>query len=109
MSKSISIVISPEIFLSASFFLESGRVIPYTINPFDKRYFAVLLPRKDVTPVMIATCLFILIYDYIPASFKNNGAKTSETIVISLISMLIDGPDVSLNGSPTVSPTTAAL
>ena len=30
-------------------------------------------------------------------------------MVISLIRMLIDGPDVSLNGSPTVSPTTAAL
>ena len=32
-----------------------------------------------------------------------------ETTVISLIRMLIEGPDVSLNGSPTVSPTTAAL
>ena len=45
----------------------------------------------------------------IPANFINNGAKTNETIVISFISMLIEGPDVSLNGSPTVSPTTAAL
>ncbi len=39
----------------------------------------------------------------------NSGAKTSETIVMSLMRMLIEGPDVSLNGSPTVSPTTAAL
>ena len=38
-----------------------------------------------------------------------SGANTSDTIVISFIRMLIDGPDVSLNGSPTVSPTTAAL
>ena len=30
-------------------------------------------------------------------------------MVISLIRMLIDGPEVSLKGSPTVSPTTAAL
>ena len=39
----------------------------------------------------------------------NSGAKTRETTVISLIRMLMDGPEVSLNGSPTVSPTTAAL
>ena len=39
---------------------------------------------------------------------RNNGAKTSEMTVISLIRMLMDGPEVSLNGSPTVSPTTAA-
>ena len=40
---------------------------------------------------------------------KNNGANTNATIVINLINMLIEGPEVSLNGSPTVSPTTAAL
>ena len=32
-----------------------------------------------------------------------------DTIVINLIKILIEGPDVSLNGSPTVSPTTEAL
>ena len=36
-------------------------------------------------------------------------AKISETIVITLMTMFIDGPEVSLNGSPMVSPTTAAL
>ena len=36
-------------------------------------------------------------------------AKTRLTIVITLIRMFIAGPEVSLNGSPTVSPTTAAL
>ena len=36
------------------------------------------------------------------------GANTKETIAISLIRMFIDGPVVSLKGSPTVSPTTAA-
>lgn len=35
-------------------------------------------------------------------------AITMDTIDISLIKMLRLGPDVSLNGSPTVSPTTAA-
>jgi len=37
------------------------------------------------------------------------GAITRDTTDISLIRMFIAGPDVSLNGSPTVSPTTAAL
>ena len=36
-------------------------------------------------------------------------AITTETIVISLIRIFKEGPDVSLNGSPTVSPTTPAL
>lgn len=45
----------------------------------------------------------------IPPTDKNNGANTSDTIVINLIRILMDGPDVSLKGSPTVSPTTAAL
>ena len=37
------------------------------------------------------------------------GAMTSETIDISLIRMFIEGPEVSLKGSPTVSPVTEAL
>ena len=44
-----------------------------------------------------------------PPTCTNSGANTTDTIVISLIRMLMDGPEVSLNGSPTVSPTTAAL
>ena len=44
-----------------------------------------------------------------PPTCTNSGANTTDTMVISLIRMLIDGPEVSLNGSPTVSPTTAAL
>ena len=38
-----------------------------------------------------------------------NDPKISETIADNLIKILSDGPDVSFNGSPTVSPTTAAL
>ena len=38
-----------------------------------------------------------------------SGAMTSDTTDISLMRMFIAGPDVSLNGSPTVSPTTAAF
>ena len=44
-----------------------------------------------------------------PPIDRNNGANTSDTIVINLIRIFMDGPEVSLNGSPTVSPTTAAL
>ena len=36
-------------------------------------------------------------------------AITMETMLISLMRMFNDGPDVSLNGSPTVSPTIVAL
>ena len=37
------------------------------------------------------------------------GAITSPTKHVNLIRMFMDGPDVSLKGSPTVSPVTAAL
>ena len=37
-----------------------------------------------------------------------SGAITKLTIAITLIRIFIDGPEVSLNGSPTVSPTTVA-
>lgn len=39
----------------------------------------------------------------------NFEAKIRDKIAISLIKMLSAGPEVSFNGSPTVSPTTAAL
>lgn len=39
----------------------------------------------------------------------NSGENVRDTIVIRLMRMFMDGPDVSLKGSPTVSPTTAAL
>ena len=38
-----------------------------------------------------------------------NDANTMETMDISLIRILSEGPDVSLKGSPTVSPTILAL
>ncbi len=44
-----------------------------------------------------------------PCTMMNSGANVSETMVMRLMRMFMDGPDVSLNGSPTVSPTTAAL
>jgi len=44
-----------------------------------------------------------------PPCVAKNGAKTSDSTAISLMRMLSDGPDVSFNGSPMVSPITAAL
>ena len=41
--------------------------------------------------------------------FMIRGAKTTATILISFMSMLSEGPAVSLRGSPTVSPVIAAL
>lgn len=41
--------------------------------------------------------------------FTTSPANTTDTIEINLIMMFNDGPDVSLKGSPTVSPTTVAL
>ena len=40
---------------------------------------------------------------------KRIGAMIMATTLISLIRMLSDGPEVSLKGSPTVSPVTVAL
>ena len=37
-----------------------------------------------------------------------SGAITKLTIAITFIKIFMDGPDVSLKGSPTVSPTTVA-
>jgi hypothetical protein len=40
--------------------------------------------------------------------FPNKGPNINDTTVKSFINILMEGPDVSLKGSPTVSPTTAA-
>ena len=57
----------------------------------------------------IAGFLFFEFYVFYNMPFNvNNGAITRLTIAITLIKMFIEGPDVSLNGSPTVSPTTTA-
>ena len=42
------------------------------------------------------------------ANLMKTGAKTMHTMLISLIRMFSAGPLVSLHGSPTVSPITAA-
>ena len=49
-----------------------------------------------------------LSFIYIVAFYKN-GAITNATTDINFKRILSDGPEVSLKGSPTVSPTTVAL
>lgn len=44
-----------------------------------------------------------------PPWVAKKGANTNDSTAMSLIKMLSDGPDVSLRGSPIVSPITAAL
>lgn len=43
-----------------------------------------------------------------PTHARKKGASTSDSTAISLMRMLREGPEVSLSGSPTVSPMTAA-
>ena len=70
---------------------------------------AILFKRKK-TDAPKGASVFICIKNYlIKEQFATTVANTMETIDSSLIRMLIAGPEVSLNGSPTVSPTTAAL
>jgi hypothetical protein len=45
----------------------------------------------------------------IPPYLTKKEPKTSDVMADNLIRMLIEGPEVSLSGSPTVSPMTAAL
>ena len=73
------------------------------------------MPRRDIEIVMAGHVIFALEdiqkessgYRYRKAIVS--PAITMLTIDISLMRMLSDGPEVSLNGSPTVSPTMVSL
>ncbi len=72
-----------------------------------------IINEEELQLLLISISFFQYIYYFIilsrrPPYFKNTGANTRATMVISLISMFIAGPAVSLKGSPTVSPITAA-
>ena len=60
---------------------------------------------------MLLHILSAYLIKYQPSRWNctTSAANTMETIDSSLMRMLIEGPEVSLKGSPTVSPTTAAL
>ena len=83
-------------------------------------------PRPPLPPVIRATrpvrsnrlpLLLVIVPLLVAAHYRlmsgrtatKAGAKTSDTIAISLSRMFRLGPEVSLNGSPTTSPSTAAL
>ena len=56
----------------------------------------------------------LLLFSYVILSIsgvtsKKTGANTRDTMAISFNRIFRDGPEVSLNGSPTTSPSTAAL
>lgn len=59
---------------------------------------------------VVAVLLVVAAFDIrIPPDSAKNVPNTKLVMADNLIKMLIDGPEVSLSGSPTVSPTTAAL
>ena len=65
--------------------------------------------RVYVNCLLLVLNLMLLSYPSRPPTLARTGARTSAIIDMSFIMMFSEGPDVSLNGSPTVSPTTAAL
>src|SRR5688572_6423950 len=76
--------------------------------------------KRTVLPVAIfgvelsidlSTFVFAALFSkfFVPHTSARVGANTSDTMDISLIRIFIEGPEVSLKGSPTVSPVTDAL
>src|SRR5882757_3049880 len=65
------------------------------------------------TAASTSSCLQPSAFSLQPSAFSlqlhNNGTNNSATMLMILINGLIAGPAVSLYGSPTVSPVTAAL
>ncbi len=70
---------------------------------------AVALYGPGITFNTVFPCGLPVLYQPKMLKATVSPASTTETIDISLISILRAGPEVSLNGSPTVSPTTVAL
>lgn len=69
---------------------------------------------STATPSIFVVLVLVLCRGCSPGIFQNmliatvTPAITIETMLMSFIRMLSDGPEVSLKGSPTVSPTTVA-
>ena len=78
----------------------------HAFEPRDQTLHLVSQPVADNNHGLVRTCILRI---QLPLPQTSSGAITKETIDISLIRIFIDGPEVSLNGSPTVSPTTPAL
>ena len=71
----------------------------------------IIIRRRQKKPPITGQLFYTINSTDYPKMLKATvrPARTTETIDISLIRILRAGPEVSLNGSPTVSPTTDAL
>lgn len=87
-------------YIPHTFHIHFANIRPAKKHTFYRHKAYIIFAKKSLEAK--ASRLFLLIYK------TNNGAKTSDTIAINLSNMFNDGPDVSLQGSPTVSPVTAA-
>lgn len=118
---------SNEIQFSVSVFLTFSPFI-FAVFRYRKPFFAKIRPpirkqvlfpgfyrkkeRRTIKKETAVGSLFHLLtrfYGYIKLNAQVTPAITIATILISLIKILRLGPEVSLNGSPTVSPITVAL
>jgi len=75
-----------------------------------KREFVEVLLFGDIYKYEYCGVIYEWIFCKSPSpAARKAGAKTKEMIADNLMRMFKEGPEVSFNGSPTVSPTTAAL
>ena len=70
---------------------------------------SISIPVCDVCVVHSSGFSLLIHLERMPPNLWKAPAKTREVMAMSFIRMLMEGPLVSFRGSPTVSPTTAAL
>ncbi len=85
-------------------FARNDKKEPQTLISILKRGRAPCMSDRPLNLTMINSW-----YYFMMVLLMMKEANTMETMERSFIRMLMEGPDVSLKGSPTVSPTTAAL
>ena len=64
--------------------------------------------HRDEIALSLSHSMYVLLLHIVSYALRT-GARTSAIMDMSLMRIFNAGPDVSLNGSPTVSPVTAAL
>ena len=77
-----------------------------TKKPYPRKNYILIHAKKNRRPAVLF-CYPVCLYSR--EKFTISPANTMDTMLSSLIRMLMAGPAVSLKGSPTVSPTTPAL
>ena len=88
-----------------SIYLEKGEHISFAPT----MTFGGWMKTQNIASLCILSSLPLTTYYYSKLHDTVKPAITIDTILISLINILSEGPEVSLKGSPTVSPTTFAL